>query len=308
MGELSKKIGIKLENFGDSFFKNFNWELKTQDYEIKCLNNNHKNSKNNPKTTHGIDLLFKYFNPFNNRNEAVIIECKNRQWHEYTAANLTKWVEELLNTIECSSCSQETSLLLEDCVLTSGILLFNCNDNKFDKSKADITKAQIVIPRRKNPVILYLADNDRLEKLYSLSKIITEIKSRSIDEFGIIYPSIDSNWAKRDVIIPEFLFSDYISTWHSEKRKIDTSTERKYEIKSIFCFDKVSNNACLYLKEMIKTMQLGAYNSSDCEICVYWYPQMEQDIEIIKSFNSNSENYKFVPMDNRNISRVEYGN
>ena len=308
MGELGKKIGDKLENFGENLFKIFNWELKTQDLQIKCLNSNHKNHKDKQKRTHGVDLLFKYFNPFNNRAEAVIVECKNRKWQDYTSSNLTNWIEELLNTVECSSSSQEVAPFIENCILTSGILLFNCNDSKYNNNEAIKIQSEMVIPRRKNPTMLYFADNTYLERWYSLGLKINDIKKKAIQDFGVIYPSIDSSWAKNDCIIPELLFSDYISTSHLEKRQIDNTTEKTYEIKSIFCFDKVTNSANKYVKDMIKTMQLGAYNSSNCQFYIYWYPKSEQDIELIKSFNNNQENYQYIPMDNRSISRVEYGN
>ena len=308
MGELSKKIGNTLENYGENLFKNFNWELKVNDLEIKCINNNHKNKKDKQKRTHGIDLLFKYFNPFNNRYEATVIECKNRKWCEYKSSNLTNWIEELLNTIECVSCSSEMTEYLDDVVLTSGILLFHCNDNSYNKEDAEKIKTEITIPRRKTPTMLYLADNDILEKWDSMCSQIKEIKKNNISDFGIIYPSINSIWTKNESIIPEFLFSDYITISYNEKRQLDYNLQKTYEIKNIFCFDKVSNSSDKYLKDMIKKMQLGSYSNSDCKFNIYWYPEKKQDIELIKSFNKEDTMYKYIPLDNRNISRVDYEN
>ena len=56
MGELSKKNGAKLENFGEVLFQNLGWELLVQDFEINCINKNHKNKK--IKTKKHMELIY----------------------------------------------------------------------------------------------------------------------------------------------------------------------------------------------------------------------------------------------------------
>lgn len=309
MGELSKKNGAKLENFGEVLFQNLGWELLVQDFEINCINKNHKNKKNKDKKTHGIDLLFKYKNPFNNRFEAIIIECKNRQWKEYTPANLNLWVDELLNTFECSCVSTELSSYLKNCTLVNSVLLFNSSDNEYTEERAIQNRVQINIPKRKIPTMLYVADTFMLEKWYALNKCITEIKKENISEFKFIYPSInESEWTREDVIIPSFLFSDYIFSSHLQEVNLIPNQTNRMEYKNIFCFDKVSNDAVKYLKSMINELQLATH-MLNYKFNIYWYPEDCNDVEFIKNLNNSKDmTYEYIPMDNRRISRVEYGN
>lgn len=306
MGENCKKIGDKLEKFGDLLFKEFGWELLAQNLEIECNNKNHKNSKNTNKQTHGIDLLFKYLNPFNNQYEAVIIECKNRKWNEFIPSNLNKWSNELLNTIECSVCTNSINNYLSECTLKTGILLFNSSDNEYTKERAEQNIAQMTVPRRKISTMLLLADTFLIEKWYSLANTLKKIKNEKIEDFGIVYPSIDSKWAKIDCIIPELLFSDYIISQYSQDIKTNNITITS-EIKSIFSFDKVSQDAVEYLKSMIETMQLASHNK-DLRINIYWYPENSHDIEFIKNLNNNSDDdFKYIPMPNPRIAVVDNG-
>ena len=56
MGELSQRIGKKLEKYGNTIFNNLEWEILTQDLQFNCMRPSHKNPKNKEKTTHAIDL------------------------------------------------------------------------------------------------------------------------------------------------------------------------------------------------------------------------------------------------------------
>ena len=46
MGENAKKIGEKLEGFGERLYQRFGWNELTRDTEIKCIRTTHKNEKN----------------------------------------------------------------------------------------------------------------------------------------------------------------------------------------------------------------------------------------------------------------------
>ena len=143
---------------------NMNLRVMKGKYVSRCNNKNHKNSKNGDKQTHGIDLLFKYINPFNNQYEAVIIECKNRKWNEFIPSNLNKWTNELLNTLECSVCTDTINNYLSESTLKTGILLFNSSDNEYTKERAEQNIAQMSVPRRKLSTMLLLADTFLIEK------------------------------------------------------------------------------------------------------------------------------------------------
>ena len=306
MGENNKKIGNKLEYFSEKLFKNFGWELLAKQLEIKCNDKNHKNSKNNEKQTHGIDLLFKYSNPFNNQKEAVIVECKNHKWEDFIPSKINLWIEELLNTVECASCSEVINGYIGDCSLKTGLLLFNSSDNEYNKERAIQNLSQVVVPRKKIATMLLLADTLLIEKWYSLLDKLDEIKKNDIKDFGFIYPSIDSKWTKINCLIPELLFSDFIITQHSEDIKTGNVTVT-YEIKNIFCFDKVSKDAITYIESMIETMQLASHNK-DYKMYVYWYPETSEDTTYINNINKeNDGEIKYIAMKNSRISIVDNG-
>lgn len=99
MGELSQRIGKKLEHYGNSIFEHLEWKILAQDVQIDCIRAAHKNAKSSDKKTHGVDILAGYYNPFTKRQEAFIIECKHREWSNFIPSNLSLWVEELCNTM-----------------------------------------------------------------------------------------------------------------------------------------------------------------------------------------------------------------
>lgn len=91
MGENAKKIGAKLEGFGEYLFSNIGWNELARDLEIKCERRNiHE------KQTHGLDLVMDFENPYLKRRQGVIIECKNRQMKSITSEEIQKWINELI--------------------------------------------------------------------------------------------------------------------------------------------------------------------------------------------------------------------
>lgn len=312
MGELSQTIGKKLENFGNTLFDNLGWELLSQDLSIDCTRNTHKSqsSKSGEKKTHGIDILQKYYNPFTAREEAVIIECKNHQWKDFIPSNLNKWMEELLNTFECASTSPVVAPYINDTILTTGILLFNSSDNQYDFEKARNTLKKVEIPKRRTPVPLYLADTLRLEKWYSMNVEITRIKEQNRDSnFGIIYPSVSgSQWDKRDVITPSYLFSDYVFAGYTRLHE-DNEGTRKIDVKAIFCFDLVTESSMLYLLDMINDLQLESHNERKQEVHIYFFPEKPDDSRWFsdcfkKYVLPKKPDYQIKFLDNRRLSPV----
>lgn len=251
MGELSQRIGKKLEHYGNSIFEHLEWKILAQDVQIDCIRAAHKNAKSSDKKTHGVDILAGYYNPFTKRQEAFIIECKHREWSNFIPSNLSLWVEELCNTIECASTSPALTTYLEEYTLIGGILLYNSSDNIYEMERALKSISQIKVPRRRHPLMIYLADNSRLEKWYSFNAEIAKIKQNSIENsFGIIYPSIGgSTWDRSPVVTPTYLFSDYILASYI-KSATNQGVTTKVDIKALFCFEHVTDDSLKYLQDM----------------------------------------------------------
>ena len=310
MGELSQRIGKKLEHYGNSIFEHLDWKILAQDVQIDCIRTAHKNAKSSDKKTHGVDILAGYYNPFTKRQEAFVIECKHREWSNFIPSNLSTWVEELCNTIECASTSPILTTYLEEYTLIGGILLYNSSDNKYETERALNSISQIKVPRRRHPLMIYLADNSRLEKWHSFNAEIAKIKQNSVENsFGIIYPSIGgSTWDRSPVVTPTYLFSDYILASYI-KNVTDQNSTTKVDIKALFCFEHVTDDSLKYLQDMINELQLESRYRYQ-EVHFYFYPETEQDIDHIKeSFTkmfANKKTFKYFLMDNRRLSRIYY--
>lgn len=310
MGELSQENGKKLETFGYKLFQNLGWKILGQNIEINCTRSSHKNAEGNSKRTHGIDLLFGFYNPYRERNEAVIVECKNRQWSNYTTSNLELWIEELVNTVECAPNDPKVSQLLGDYILTDGILMFHSSDNNYEQEKAKKNLKSAKIPVRRQPTMLYVADPNKLEKIASINEAINNFKGNQvIEKFRVIYPIINnSNWQGVSVITPEYLFSDYIIFDYQEKLSIG-QTSTKVIKKGIFCFDGINKKSLIYLKDLTKKFQLEAYGEEKTEIEILFYPNSVSDIRHIKNLCQQDEfkNYfRFSFLKNPHISDVDY--
>ena len=282
MGELSQRIGKKLEHYGNSIFEHLEWKILAQDVQIDCIRAAHKNAKSSDKKTHGVDILAGYYNPFTKRQEAFI-----------------------------ASTSPALTTYLEEYTLIGGILLYNSSDNIYEMERALKSISQIKVPRRRHPLMIYLADNSRLEKWYSFNAEIAKIKQNSIENsFGIIYPSIGgSTWDRSPVVTPTYLFSDYILASYI-KSATNQGVTTKVDIKALFCFEHVTDDSLKYLQDMINELQLESRSDRYQEVHFYFYPETEKDIDHIKeSFSkmfAEKDTFKYYLMDNRRLSRIYY--
>ena len=200
---------------------------------------------------------------------------------------------------------------MENLVKIGGILLYNSSDNKYEKERALKNISQIKVPRRRHSLMIYLADNGRLEKWYSFNNEIAKIKQNSIeDSFGIIYPSIGgSTWNRSPVVTPTYLFSDYILASYI-KRVTNQNITTKVDVKVIFCFEYVTDDSLRYLQDMINELQLESRSDRYQEVHFYFYPETEQDIDHIKEFFAKvfaeKDTFKYYLLDNRRLSRIYY--
>lgn len=289
MGEKSQENGKIFEDYMVNLLESFEWKILGRNIGIDCIRSSHKNNKNGQKTSHGIDILGAYYNPFTNRNEAIIVECKNRQWNNISKSNVNDWLNELINTIECAPHSPEISKLLQEYVLIGGILACNPSDNNYNKEKAMNIRLGIQIPKKKYPYILYLADKDKLNKWDAFSKKIINIKKYN-PNFSIIYPSIaGSKWRREKNIIPSYLFSDFILASY-----IDDSNSEKIDKKAIFYFDTIDKNSLIYLKSMINELQIEATSDNKKEICIHFFSDNVNELKFLKeNFNKIFEETYF---------------
>lgn len=311
MGEAARKIGEKLEDFGSLFFTDLGWTEIIRDKEIKCTRSSHGG-----KRSHGIDLLFKTYNPYLSCDQGIVLECKNRQMQSITKAEIEKWVKELINCIECAQSAPElSSYNMADFSLNTGLLVIHAND-KFDEKKFYSYVSGISVPRRRSPINIYIAANDRINEWTSLCKKIAKFG----EDFNLLYPSINGS---SKLLTKSFsinsLFSKYnfATSKYFEERQGSGGTYKEPHSQSILIFrDEVTASNFKYAWSMFKYYQL---QGADRYVFLF-YPMDSGDVEYIKEHFisilksgdnpiSEQEAQKIIIefIDNRSLSPVEIG-
>lgn len=212
MGENASKIGKKLEGYGEKLFTGFGWNELARDTEIQCGRKSiHK------KQTHGLDLLMSFYNPYLGSKQGIVIECKNRQMQSITQEEIDKWLVELINAIECAQSAPELiDIKTNDMNLNTGLLLVHANDI-FKKHLFDKYLSNLKVPSRRNPINIFIAGNEEINRWNSLRDKIEKDYSQN---FQFIYPSIEgSNMEMGKYITINQLYSKYVFAQDIAKRK-----------------------------------------------------------------------------------------
>lgn len=264
MSESSPQIGAKLEEYCCKNFPNyFGWKLLGSNLEIKCnRKTSHKNDRNSPKQTHGIDLLFGYFNPMAQRKEAIIIECKHRQWSSFTTNNLNQWILELNNTIDCASNNEDLHSHLDDYILIGGLIVYKSTDNLYEHNKAiaQIGNTQSLL--RKSSLLVTIATDYQLGKWKAFYESITHhhnigAKSSKFDGVKYLYPSINnSKLETSNSLTLQYIFSDFIISVYTHHKEDNDNNLLIGETKNIYSSDTISLEMIDYVKSMISKLQL----------------------------------------------------
>jgi len=313
VGENAKKIGDRLEGFGQRLFERFGWIELTRDEEIKCHIHTHKSESDKRTRTHGVDIYHKFYEMYSKSDIGVITECKNYQWESINPSNIQKWFDQLLWTIECSQSSEELKKYNDQCDgLNTGILLVHANDGLFSEKKFREYLTSINYKSKRNVINIYVAGNSDIEKWDSMFTYIEKNFGSKDDEFKFYSPSIlNSSLEKLDHITLNQLFSDYIiaenSTFVEETFHGREGFYKKTQL-IIFVFDDISDTSFQYLCSMFKTLQLEYAD----EYIFVFYPRSQNDItEINTNFMKyacqelTTDKVEFAILDNRNLSPVD---
>lgn len=317
MGENAKKIGDKLEGFGERLFERFGWHELTRDQQINCKRSKHKNESGQRKTTHGIDIYHSYFDPYKQKNLGVITECKNYKWESINRSNLQKWFNQLKDTIECAQTSAELEGFNNRCdVINTGVLLVHANNKGYDDEKFREYLSELQYSQKRNPINIFVASNKEIEKWDSMFSYIENINANTENEFLFYNPSISGSGIKKNKYITlTQLYSDYIFAQNRviiEQRvggKVINTIESKELY--IFSFDKINKDSFVYVCDMFKELQLE--NFEKCMFC--FYPEEKEEVDLIeKEFiayaknelgNETGEKVDYHILDNRRLSPVD---
>lgn len=272
MGEQASKIGKKLEGFGKSLFSDLGWIELTRDREIKCTRASHK------KKTHGIDLLFKYSNPYSQTNQGVIVECKNRQMRSISKSTIEDWIKELINNIECAQSAEELKdVNLVGTSLNTGILLIHAND-VFDQKAFYRYLSGMSFPNRRSPINIFIAANDKIDEWTSL---LNKAKSYG-DTFSFLYPSInDYSKVAQKAITINALYSRYVfgqSTYFTQETNAAGSFNMPHSQSIMFFMDEINTESFMYAWSMFKHFQMQGTE----RYIFAFYPRKMGDVEYVQ--------------------------
>ena len=316
MGESARKVGEKLEGFGEILYQKFGWEELLRDKEIKCNKSAHKNSNGNQNRTHGIDLYHKYKDPYRERNIGIITECKNYAWSSINTCNMQKWLDQLIKTIECAQVSEEIREQNKKCDITNtGVLLVHANDGNYkDKEFRDYLTALKYKTKKNNILNIFIASNYEIERWDSMYEYLDK-NIKQDDNFNFYYPSVmGSELTLEKHITLDQLFSDFIfidnETTRVEEDEYGEKSNKKIKQSIVISFDKVTSNAIEYLCDMFKELQLERPGR---EYVFCFYPETIKDVEIIEDKfkpyireRFKKKRIKVVRLRNKNLSPVDF--
>lgn len=271
MGEQAKKIGEKLEGFGEKLFTQLGWTELTRDKEIKCQRVSHI------KRTHGIDIMLKFFDPYSNGMQGIIVECKNRQMKSITQTEIDKWVNELISNIECAQSAPELSdVQFGDASLNTGLLLIHAND-KFDPVIFNGYLKKLTIHNRRNPINIYIANNDQINMWKSLLDKIAI--GYSNNNFHFVYPSVNNSSKElTSYLTINSLYSKYIFAQNTYGIDNGTPFPTPCAQSIMFIFDDITTATFQYLWSMFKYYQLEGTD----EYVFIFYPRKPSDSQYVK--------------------------
>lgn len=297
MGEQASKIGKKLESFGGNFLTNLGWIELARDKEIKCTRASHK------KRTHGIDLLYKFENPYINGKQGMIIECKNRQMVSITQQNIDTWVKELINNIECTQSAPELSDidLSDTASMNTGLLLIHANDSFNEENFYEYLK-KLNYPNRRNPINIFIAANDKIALWTSL---FAKIKMAYSNNFSFLYPSINGfSKAKQNVLTINGMYSKYLfaeSTYTLTKNAGGHSFEEPHTQAIMFFLDDITVHNFKYAWSMFKHYQMQGAD----KYIFSFHPRKIDDVELVKEKFISTLKMGDIPINDDEVAKIQ---
>lgn len=287
-GEWNKQFCKILHLLGWEKIGDFDMDIKTEDGKDR-----------------GVDSLFKFYNPYKESYEGVIVESKRYQTESFQNGSIKKWVEILeLKLDKCKNSAEFQELFPEfkDMSLCHGIIGVWCPDDDIKsfnlKFFTDIENT-IINPKRNatiNRILVF--NNNKILELCSLLEIVKDLESRKLKrKFSFFHRSTDNFAATRsNTLLPlEMLGKFILGEFHDEIG---------VENKVVFYFGELNIASFRLLRSALS--QIG-YIDKDKPLTIYTYKRDETNFRKIKpnitdifsdidEFNlEEMEQYKSIP-------------
>jgi hypothetical protein len=203
MGERSKTIGEIGENITKNFFDLIRWSHTLSNESLGCLKpqkHHRKVSKKGKRETHGIDYLYSYRSPLEDKTiNNVILSVKNtdKPYPNSPVSTFKKHIVDLAQTIECFTGSKLKSEQLTNFNYYKksndfGVIFWlSQSEETYDDVIAKLENCRIDINLKFSSI--YLVDNQRIEFIY---QVVNHLKSSYTNhKYYFYYPDTSMNYA-----------------------------------------------------------------------------------------------------------------
>lgn len=222
---------IGINNFLTKILK---WkQIGTSNIDVICGPNNEPM---------GLDSVFGYRTHERSHQQVVIIEAKNRDnFKALSRAEIQRWIDRLLKKVELTPPSQDFQRKFPtdaDAQYGMGLLAVWVRDtDSFDTAVLADRLKQIEVPDKRNPIYLYVLDNERITRVISVYDEINRLLgTEEYKDCLFFYPANGSDILCDGTVLPiEVLFSD-ILFYRVTKREYKRSTGTYDEYESVLCF------------------------------------------------------------------------
>lgn len=265
MSEEQSVLGNSWTKRSVMLLESLGWQLKGDtNIDIPCTIHHGRTQP------HGIDSFLTYFDPYQNCLIGVINETKHYAWDNITQTKVQEWVDNLIETLDCTPYSDEFAkrLNFDRAKVDTGLLLIWSHD-RFDPEKFYSYLKNLKIPRKMKSLRLYVLSNDQILKLYSISQTIKDILQdlKDSEKFDVYYPSYpetnsfkSSNFIGLEYFTSKFIFGKLIKI---EKYPGGSRTKN---ITVVFYFDRLDYDCLSYMYLALRRFQL-----TEEEIWIYHY-------------------------------------
>lgn len=254
-------------------FQWFKWDtVPLRDENFDCVKQEcHANDKRFAHT-HPVDVVFKYFDPYLNKNIYLNTDLKSYNKSSINASNIRKSLQSLARTIECSKASKEWKdkyVLENDPYEIRGLLFIYNHDGGFDKSFYDHFKGIRAdnLPIKKNQY-LHVVEPNLIQYMTTVVADMARLhkeKTFPDEAYRFYYPELylhktHGRFEIRQATI-EVISSPFMVVHHDAVSKLNEKTnmgERVYDEGYVIYYnrDGSSEHEFMYLLDFLSGIQV----------------------------------------------------
>jgi hypothetical protein len=199
MGEWSRRIGEIGEEVVAEFLDSIGWGNAQRNLSLPCMKGHRHSTGENARITHGIDYLFSYSSPLQNRNLNHLVISVKYTTNAYPKNPSSKFKEHFFDLAKTMECFRQSEIRRSANNLFSGIdeakdigVLFWLTHDTSSEDDVIQKVARVHNMDEYNYGSIYIVDNKRLGFIHDTLKYLSINRSDSEVEF--FYPNTGKNY------------------------------------------------------------------------------------------------------------------